>query len=268
MAQRASDGAAEVEQPRATVPADSEQPPPERSRLQALSASWRGLIELKRQATSRGTPEESTQTQLKIDSYFDGLISLFRVQIPFPDADTDFSGSPLNPKLGDIKTRFGFRAFKMGRLRFPTFIEITYPTASPGSPGSGKYQLSEGIRMLAPARLPFVDSRAHKSQFETQIQQVNSIGGDPDRKSISYMKLEFTLYDIWRLEYTFKLKVKPTVDWTQDAKTGAVGEIEGGLLFARNWRTWLMLGRRLWGPVGIPGTYNNRVEIGISRRFE
>lgn len=249
------------------MPADSDEPPPERPLRQALH-TWRGLIELKRQNTSRNTPEESTKTQLKIDTYFDGLISLFRIQIPFPDEDTDFSGSPFNPHLGDIKTRFGFRAFKVGRLRFPTFIEITYPTASPESLGSGKYQLSEGIRMLVPVILPAVDPRAHTSRFESKVQQVNSVGGDPTRKNISYMKLEFTLYDIWRQKYTFKFKVKPTVDWTQDGKTGAVGEIEGGLLPARNWRTWLMFGRRLWGPPGIPGTYDNRVELGISRRFD
>jgi len=258
---------ADEEQSGIVEPADSDEPPPERPLRQALR-TWRGLIELKRQNTDRNSPEESTKTQLKIDTYFDGPLALFRVQIPFPDEDTDLSGSPFDPHLGDIKTRFGFRAFRVGSLRFPTFIEITYPTASPESLGSGKYQLSEGIRMLAPVTLPLVDPRANKSLFESQVQQVNSIGGDPTRKNISYMKLEFTLYDIWHQKYTFKLKVKPTVDWTQDGKTGAIGEIEGGLLPARNWRTWLMFGRRLWGPPGIPGTYDNRVELGISRRFE
>lgn len=255
-------------QPGVTEPADSEEPPPEVSPWQALSSKWRGLIELKRQNTSRNSPDESTKTTLKIDTFLDGPVSLFRVEIPFPDEDTDFSGSPFDPKLGDIKTRIGFRALKAGRYRFPTFVEITFPTASPESLGTGKYQLSAGIRMLAPVELPLVNPQAHKSQFETQVQQVNSVGGDPDRKNISYTKLELTLYDVWRREYTFKLKVKPTVDWTQDGKTGAVGEIEGGILFARYWRTWLMLGHRLWGPDGIPGTYENRVEIGVARRFD
>jgi hypothetical protein len=39
------------------------------------------------------------------------------------------------------------------------------------------------------------------------------------------------------------------------------------LFFARNWRTWLMLGRRLWGPPGIGGTYDDRVELGLARTF-
>ena len=52
-----------------------------------------------------------------------------------------------------------------------------------------------------------------------------------------------------------------------DGRTGAVGEVEVGLFFARNWRTWLMLGRRLWGPPGIGGTYDDRVELGLARTF-
>lgn len=49
--------------------------------------------------------------------------------------------------------------------------------------------------------------------------------------------------------------------------TGAVGELEGGTLFARHWRTWLMFGRRLWGPDGIAATYDDRVELGVARTF-
>jgi hypothetical protein len=265
-AQQLPAGAPDAGKPGTSEPADSETPPETLPSL-ARGEGWHGLIELKRQNTDRHSPEESTKTTLKIDTFLTGPVSLFRVEIPFPDEDTDFSGSPFQPHLGDIKTRIGFRALKAGPYSYPSFIEITFPTASPESLGSGKYQLSAGIRMLAPVVLPLVDPRSHASRFETQVQQVNSVGGDPDRKNISYTKLELTLYDIWRQEYTFKLKVKPTVDWNQDGKTGAVGEIEGGMLFARQWRTWLMLGHRLWGPDGIPGTYENRVEIGVARAF-
>jgi hypothetical protein len=46
----------------------------------------RGLVELKRQATSRGTPEETTKTNLKFD-YFpeEGIVALLRLELPFPD---------------------------------------------------------------------------------------------------------------------------------------------------------------------------------------
>ncbi len=123
------------------------------------------------------------------------------------------------------------------------------------------------MRMLAPIEVPFLDTSAHRTGFEAQLQQVVSVAGDPERKDINVTKIEITLNDIWQGRYTTKLKLKPNIDWVQDGKTGAVAEIEGGLLFAQHWRTWLMLGRRVWGPEGIPATYDTRVELGLSRGF-
>jgi hypothetical protein len=127
--------------------------------------------------------------------------------------------------------------------------------------------VSAALRMLGPARLPFSDAAAHRSQFEVQLQQVVSVAGDEERKDVNVTKIELTLYDLWRGRYTFKLKLKPNIDWVQDGDSGAVGEIEGGLLFAQHWRTWLMLGRRVWGPAGIQGTYTDRVELGLARTY-
>ncbi len=105
----------------------------------------RGKIELKRQATNRGTPEETTKTQLKTDAYLDGFVSLLRLEVPFPDEKTDFEGDPFNPRLGDIKVRTGFRPFHIDEIPVSTFLEVTFPTADPESLGSGKYQLTAGI---------------------------------------------------------------------------------------------------------------------------
>ncbi|MCL4798093.1 MAG: hypothetical protein KJ025_00795 [Burkholderiales bacterium] len=225
------------------------------------------MIELKRQNTARHSPDESTRSTLKIDTFLDGPVTLFRLEFPFPDEETDFSGSPFHPRLGDIKTRIGLRALEVGRHTLASFVEVTFPTANPPSLGTGKYQLSAGVRMLAAVELPLVDPKRHTTRFEVQVQQVNSVGGDPSRKEINHTKLELTLYDVWLREYTFKLKVKPTVDWIRDGETGAVGELEGGILFARHWRAWLMFGRRLWGPDGIAATYDDRVELGVARTF-
>jgi len=66
--------------------------------LRALRNDWHGRIELKRQNTSRGTPEESTQTTLRIETFFDGPLSVLRVDLPFPDEKTDFEGDPFSPR--------------------------------------------------------------------------------------------------------------------------------------------------------------------------
>lgn len=222
-------------------------------------------VEIKRWMTSRGTPDESTRTTLRMDRLLDGPVALLRLDLPLPDEDTDFNGSPFEPHLGDIKARVGFRPLKSDNLTFPSFVEMTFPTADPETLGTGKYQLGVGVRMLAPVQMPFLEASAHRTLLETQLQQVGSVAGDPERKDIHVTKIEITLNDVWQGRYTTRLKLKPNIDWEKDGKTGAVAELEGGLLFAQHWRTWLMLGRRVWGPDDIQGTYNTRVELGLSR---
>jgi hypothetical protein len=228
---------------------------------------WHGKLELKREATARGTPDETSKTAIKIDTFLDGPVSLFRIDMPFPDEKTDFEGSPFNPQEGDLKIRLGLRALKSGAYSFPSFVELTFPTANPQSQGSGKYQWSVGMRMIGPMAPPFPRPESHKSQFEIQLQHMQSYAGDPERNDVKNTRLELTAYDVWRDEYSFKLKLKPVVDWMKDGKTGATLEYETGWFFAKDWRTWLMLGARVWGPDNIASTYATRVELGVSRTF-
>lgn len=225
-----------------------------------------GRFELKRQATNHGTPDETTKTQMKIDAYLDGFVSLLRFEVPFPDDKTDFEGDPFSPRLGDIKIRTGFRPYQIGEIPVSTYIEVTFPTADPESLGSGKYQLTGGIQPTfgVPLSEPF--SQSHRMTFSPLIKQVVSVAGDEDRKNINYTQIELALRDTWRNLFWLKLTPKPVVDWEQDAKTGAVLELEAGWIIDRRWSAWLMLGTRLWGE-GVPSTYDQRVELGVAFLF-
>jgi hypothetical protein len=226
----------------------------------------RWLVEIKRQATARGTPEETTKSQLKFDYFPEGPVSLLRLELPFPDEDTDFEGSPFNPRLGDVKVRAGMRAIPVGSLPVASFVELTFPTADPESLGSGKYQLSAGARSAFLVVEGGGEPRTHRHSFSFQAQQVVSFGGDAARKDVNQTKFELE----WRLEghrgYYGKATAKPVVDWVQDGKTGAVLELEGGRAITREWTVALMAGGLLWGK-GTPGTYETRVELKASRRF-
>lgn len=265
-AQRVADAPAEQDWSPPAVEADTEQPF-SFDTLRKLGSNGHGRLEIKRQNTSRGTPDESTQTTLRVERFYDGWLAALRLDLPLPDEKTDFEGDPFNPRLGDVKLRAKFRPLQSGQYTFPYFVEMTFPTADPESSGSGKYQLNGGIRMIIPFALPVARSKDHKAQFETEVSQTVSVAGDDNRNDINYTKLEFTFYDVWRQSYTMKLKLKPSIDWIQDGKTGSVGEVEGGMFFAKHWRTWLMLGRRLTGPEGIKGTYSTRVELGLARTY-
>ena len=231
--------------------------------LPEAGAATRWLVEFKRQATARGTPEESTKSQFKLDYFPDGPVGLLRLELPFPDADTDFEGSPFDPRLGDVLVRVGMRPIPVWGLPVATFGEITFPTANPESLGSGKYQWSAGARSV----FPLDDgSGPHRRSFSFQVKQVVSFGGDAARKDINQTKFELE----WRHDFAqghfAKATAKPVIDWVQDAKTGAVLEIEGGWAINRQWTVALMAGGLLWGE-GTPSTYETRVELKVSRRF-
>lgn len=225
-----------------------------------------GRIELKRQATNRGTPEETTKTQLKIDAYLDGFIALLRLEAPFPDDNTGFGGSPFDPHLGDLKTRAGFRPFPIHEIPVSTFLEVTFPTADPENLGSGKYQLTGGIQptFKIPLSEPF--SQSHAITFAPLVKQVVSVAGEKDRKNINYTQLELVLRDTWQSKFWIKMTPKPVIDWEQDAENGAVLELEFGWIVNLQWSAWLMFGTRLWGE-GVPSTYDQRVEIGLAFLF-
>ncbi|RPJ43164.1 MAG: hypothetical protein EHM27_01370 [Deltaproteobacteria bacterium] len=225
------------------------------------------LIELKREATNRGTRDETSKTQLKFDVRMDGIVSLLRLEVPLPDEKTSFEGDPFNPRLGDIKVRVGFHPVRLENIPFMPFFEVTFPTATREELGKGKYQISPGVRGYVPISFSHKLPESHRVSFEPQIQQVVSVAGDENRKNINYTKFELTLGDTWRKKYFFKLIAKPIVAWEQNGNTGAVGEMEGGLIIHGRWRVWLLLGSRLWGSDTIPSTYDKRVGLNASLTF-
>lgn len=222
-------------------------------------------IELKRDYTNRGTTEEATKTIFKTDFQFNWFINLIRLEIPFPDAKKDFSGSLLDPRLGDIKTRIGFKSFRLG-LPIGSFLEFTFPTASPPDMGTGKYQLSLGLK--SGIKIPPRDTvfRSNVFTFDFQIQQVFSYAGDTSRKDIDYTKFEVNFRYTWKKKLSVKLTAKPVIDWEKSGSTGSVLELEPKWYITRHWSLWILGGIRLWG-VPVASTYDNKLSIGTAVEF-
>lgn len=231
--------------------------------VNAMPAPQRWLLELKRQATDRGTTDETTKTQIKLEYFPDSAVQLLRLEVPFPDEKTDFAGDPFSPRLGDVKLRAGFRAVPVGGRPLASFVELTLPTASPESLGSGKYQLGLGLRTRVPLTL---SPNARGQSFSAQLQQVASVAGDAARKDINQTKFEFELRQDWAQRRFLKITAKPVIDWVGHGRTGAVAELEGGWSIGGDWTLALMGGALLWGD-GVPGTYGKRGEIKVSYRF-
>jgi hypothetical protein len=224
-------------------------------------------FEIKRQNTDRGSPGESTKTTLRFETYPEGqAITLLRLDLPFPDAQSDFSGSAFQPRLGDIKVRAVWKALHWGDTPWAPRAELTFPTANPESLGSGKPQLMVGARTSG--RL--MPSRATRGEHElfcgVLAQQTVSLAGSDAAKDINYTKFELELIDQWRHDYRLKATLKPVIDWVSDGRTGAVFELEGGIRMARGWHDSLMAGTRAWGGA-VPSTYGKRVELTLGLRI-
>ena len=224
---------------------------------------WHGRFQVRRENVERGTSEETTRTYVRSDNFvWDGMLSF---QVAFPDADTDFSGSPFNPRLGDSKARFRFAPFPVGRFAISYFLEATFPTADPEELGSGKYQASAGVSATTRITAPETLKALHVLRFTSQLQQVNSVAGNADRQDINYTKLDLSLRDTWTVHW-LKGAINTRVDWEQHGKTGAVGELEYGRRLDPNWSLWLMLGHLLWGE-GVRATYGTKVQLGVDYWF-
>jgi hypothetical protein len=246
--------AAETTTRDAAAAADDPEPPKE---------GWHGRVQVRRENVDRGTSEETTRTYLRSDNFvWDGMLSF---QVAFPDADTDFSGSPFNPRLGDSKARFRFAPFPVGRFAISYFIEATFPTADPEELGGGKYQLSAGVSATTRIAPPEGLKAFHVFRFTSQLQQTNSVAGNEDRPDINYTKLDLSLRDTWGVHW-LKGNVNTRVDREQSGKTGAVGELEYGHRLDPSWSLWILVGHLLWGE-GVKGTYGTKLQIGVDRWF-
>ncbi len=193
-------------------------------------------------------------------------MSLLRLELPFPDENSDFAGSPFDPDFGDAKIRAGFRAVELSGRPWTSFAEITFPTADPEGQGTGKYQLSAGMKsafVLSPGLAAWGSPRR---SFSVQLQQVVSFGGDATRKDVNQTKFELEWRETWAGGHYGKATAKPVVDWVGGGKTGAVLEIEGGWVLSRSWTLAAMAGGILWGE-GVPGTYGTRGELKAIYRF-
>lgn len=236
------------------------------SQAPAPSSTLRGRIELRRQNSDRATTDESTKTTLRLETALAGTVSRLRLDLQLPDGKTDFQGAPFQPRLGDIKLRAYFRPSQVGDTRVVPDIELTFPTADPASLGGGKYQFSAALHSV-PAKPDFTfGSGRHQIRYEWDARQTVSVAGDPNRTDINNTKPEFALRDSIGSRHWLKLTLKPTIDWIQSGRTGAVLELEGGWSASRDWRFSLMGGARLWGE-GVPGTYHRRLELVAGRAF-
>ncbi len=225
----------------------------------AAPMPWR--LELKRVMTERGTPGERTKATVRVEKFLDAWVAQLRVDVPFVDKNNEFQSDPSNAGLGDLKCRVGLRPLRVGGVRLTANVDVTLPTADPGSLGGGKYQLGPGVEASIPLPTPW-SAASPLLRFAPLVRQTFSVAGDADRADQSYTQLEAKLEASWPDRFAVSLTPKPVVDWEQGGKTAAVLELEAAWIVSRSFRLWVKPGLRLWGPA-LPCTYDRQLETGV-----
>ena len=184
-----------------------------------------------------------------------------RVDVPWVDKSVAEGGDPLDVGLGDVKGRIGLHAVRAGSGRLSPFLDLVFPTAGSAALGSGKWQLGPGATLSVPLPAPW-SGPTRAARFVPKLEQYVSIGGDPDRKDVSYTQAELKLEVEWRRGLMLSVNPKPVVDWTAGFDTAAVLEVQGTWIVSPAWRLWAKGGARLWGPT-LPATYDRQLELAV-----
>ena len=222
-------------------------------------------LELKRQWTNRGTPQENSKTTLRLEATPREYLSLVRVDIPFVD---EKNGDPLTPHLGDIVFKLETVPWDLGVTKWQALLETTFPSAQPESLGTGKYQLTPGTEIWVPiwSSVVTIGPPVWQTGVKPLVEQFVSVAGDPSRADIDYTQMEFPLEGSWNWKVSLKLNPKFMVNYVGGVSSGAVFEFEPRWYINRRWELDLTLGHLLWG-AGTPGTYQKKVEFSVWFNF-
>jgi hypothetical protein len=143
-----------------------------------------------------------------------------RATLPYVWVDLNQPRGSTADGTSDTVVRTAGRLYASENVALLIGADASFPTAAKTQLGTGKYTVGPGGALAFP--LP----RA-RSLFFTVVQDFSSVGGDPSRNSIHYMRVQPTINTIWSEHWWTSLVGTIDVDWNERRRTSAnlVGEI-------------------------------------------
>jgi len=157
---------------------------------------------------------------------------LLRVTVPYVWADLDQPRGFTTNGTSDTVVRTGGRLYTSPNLALFVGADVTFPTGSNDRLSTGKYTLGPGVGAAVPlARL--------SSLFITLIQDQNSIGGDPSRRDLHFMRVTSAVNTIWSERWWTTASMEWDMDWENNRKTtmNLLGEV--GHRFDNHWNVFV-----------------------------
>lgn len=145
---------------------------------------------------------------------------VLRATMPYVWADLDQPRGFTTNGASDMTVRSGNRIYASPDVAVFIGADMTFPTGSNDRLSTGKYTLGPGGAVAVP--LPRL-----RSLLFTFVQDFNSVGGDPSRRDIHFMRTQAAFNTIWSERWWTLASMTYVVDWNNNNKTtmNLLGEV-------------------------------------------
>ncbi|NWF74452.1 MAG: hypothetical protein HXY51_15625 [Nitrospirae bacterium] len=183
-----------------------------------------------------------------------------RVTMPYLFADLDQTRGFTTNGASDLTVRTGWRLYSTPNVALFIGTDTTFPTGSNDRLSTGKYTLGPAGAVAVP--LPRM-----RSLFFTIVQDFNSVGGDPSRRDIHFMRVSSAVNTIWSDRWWTLASMEWDMDWNSNRKTtmNLLGEV--GHRFDNHWNVFASSGAGVVGQdtfLGLDWT----VQAGVRWMFQ
>jgi hypothetical protein len=165
---------------------------------------------------------------------------VMRVTMPYVWADLDQTRGFTTNGASDLTVRNGGRIY--ASPEFAVFVggDVTFPTGSNDRLSTGKYTIGPGVAAAVP--LPRL-----RSLFFIFPQDFSSVGGDPSRTNIHFMRVTSAFNTIWSERWWTLASMEWDMDWNRNRKTtmNLLGEV--GHRFDQHWNVFVSSGAGVVG---------------------
>jgi hypothetical protein len=160
---------------------------------------------------------------------------IVRVTMPYAWANLDQPRGFTTNGASDLLVRTGHRLYASPNVALFIGTDVVFPTGSNDRLSTGKYTLGPAGAMAVP--LPRV-----RSLFFTIVQDFSSVGGDPSRRDIHFMRVQSAINTIWSERWWTTASIEWDMDWNRNRKTtmNLLGEV--GHRFDNHWNLFVSSG--------------------------
>ncbi len=172
---------------------------------------------------------------------------VLRVTLPYVWADLDQNRGFTTNGTGDTTVRSGHRIYASPDVALFIGTDVVFPTGSNDRLSTGKYT-------LGPAGAAAIPLPRLRSLLITVVQDFNSVGGDPSRADIHFMRVSTAVNTIWSERWWTLASLTYNVDWNNNHKStmNLLGEV--GHRLDNHWNVFVGSGAGVAGkesPFGI-----------------